>query len=53
MELCILDRNQRKLPYASLYQTLIVSTPVYFLACKNHFSHGARNVCGDAYKLNG
>ena len=29
MELCILGRNQRKLPCAFLYRTLIISTPVY------------------------
>jgi hypothetical protein len=51
MELCILDRNQRKLPCASLYLTLIISTPVYCLACKNRFSHGVFNVSDDTYKL--
>jgi len=34
MELDILDRNQRKLPCASLYRTLIISTPVYCLSAK-------------------
>ena len=34
MELCILGHNQRKLPCASLYQTLIISTPVYCLRAK-------------------
>jgi hypothetical protein len=34
MELDILGRNQRKLPCASLYRTLIISTPVYCLRVK-------------------
>jgi hypothetical protein len=51
MELDILDRNQRKLPYVSLYLTLIISTPVYCSACKNRFSHDASNVWDDTYKL--
>ena len=34
MELHILDHNQRKLPCASLYRTLIISTPVYCLRAK-------------------
>ena len=51
MERCILGRNQRKLPYASLYRTLPNSTPVYCLACKNHFLHDTLIVYVDAYKL--
>jgi hypothetical protein len=50
MELHILDRNQRKLPYASLdLYTFTISTPDISL-CKNRFSHAQPKVCTDTHK---
>jgi hypothetical protein len=51
MELHILDRNQRKLPYASLcFRTFGISTPDILL-CKNRFLHVKRSMQDLAYKL--
>jgi hypothetical protein len=51
MELHILDRNQRKLPYASLcLYTFAISTPDILL-CKNRFLHVISSMYTRAYKL--
>jgi hypothetical protein len=51
MELHILDRNQRKLPYASLcLRTFAISTP-HILLCKNRFLQVACSMYTGAYKL--
>jgi len=51
MELHILDRNQRRLPCASLcFRTFAISTPDILL-CKNRFLHVTSSVHTHAYKL--